>query len=41
MDRVCEVCGVKKHCIELDVEWTLYSCICEECREKLESENKK
>lgn len=30
----CEVCEQKKHCVSIDVEWTLLESVCEECWEK-------
>jgi hypothetical protein len=30
----CEVCEQEKHCISMDVEWTLLEDVCEDCWEK-------
>lgn len=34
MNRICELCEQEKHCISLDVEWTLIEDVCENCWEK-------
>lgn len=34
MERVCEICDEKKHCISIDVEWTLLDTVCEDCWDK-------
>lgn len=30
----CEICEQEKHCVSIDVEWTLLDWACEECWEK-------
>ena len=37
----CEICEQEKHCIEIDVEWTLLDYVCEECWYKECEENGK
>lgn len=37
MLSICEVCNEEKYCMELDVEWSSISVICEECRNQLDN----
>lgn len=30
-DMDCEICGELKKCVSIDVEWTTYSFVCNEC----------
>lgn len=36
MVSICEVCGVEKECMELDIECTCISIVCEDCRNQIE-----
>lgn len=36
MKEVCERCGEEKECAKLDVEWTSFNLLCEECKEFVE-----
>jgi hypothetical protein len=37
----CELCEQEKHCVSIDVEWTLLDTVCEECWEKYCEEHEK
>lgn len=30
----CELCEKEKHCVALDLEWTLLEYVCEDCMDK-------